>query len=192
LNAEKHSDKSRKHSKERALYKNSWHSFCHTRGDYVTQRDQITFNDLINAGLPTKDARDVVDGIKAQYKLFYQTEKLKPWDSSLGATPPYGTFDPLYYKGQNPTVNAAWNQAVANDDIDITERYGENNYYWQHYTKIGKNQGLRGNKEEDLAAAKKYVEKALTDQEIQSIRDLQLGVDTDTITQRLLNVSRSF
>lgn len=157
-------------------------------GDYVLQRDQITYDELVKAGLPPGEAQEIVDSIKAQYKLFYQTEKLIPWDSKLGAAPPYGTFDPLYYKGQNPVVNEAWNQAVAIDDIDITERYGENNYYWQHYTNIGKNQGLRGNKEEDLAAAKKYQEAALTDKEIQDIRDLQLGVDTDTITQRLLNV----
>lgn len=157
-------------------------------GDYVAQRDQITYNDLINAGFSPSEAQQFTDNLKTQFKLFYQTEKLTPWDSSLGAAPPYGTFDPAYYKAQNPTVNAAWNQAVANDDIDITERYGENNYYWQHYTTTGKAQGLRGNKEEDLVAAQKYQEKALTDQEIQSIRDLQLGVDTDTITQRLLNV----
>jgi len=157
-------------------------------GDYVAQRDQLTYNDLINAGYTPSEAKQFTDNLKTQFKLFYQTEKLVPWDSSLGAAPPYGTFDPAYYKGQNPTVNAAWNQAVANDDIDITERYGENNYYWQHYTTTGKAQGLRGNKEEDLVAAQKYQEAALTDKEIQDIRDLQLGVDIDTITQRLLNV----
>jgi hypothetical protein len=157
-------------------------------GDYVNQRDQITYDSLLQAGMSPSDAKQAIDNILPQFKLFYQTEKLVPWDSSLGTQPPYGTFDPFYYKGQNPTVNAAWQRAVAIDDIDITERYGENNYFWQHYTSIGKGQGLRGNKEEDLVAAQKYVEEALTDQEIQTIRDLQLGVDTDTITQRLLNV----
>jgi hypothetical protein len=157
-------------------------------GDYVVQRDQISYDSLLQAGMSPSEAQQVVANITPQYKLFYQTEKLVPWDNSLGAAPPYGTFDPAYYKGQNPTVNAAWNQAVAIDDIDITERYGENNYYWQHYSTTGKSQGLRGNKEEDLIAAQRYEEKALTDKEIQDIRDLQLGVDTDTITQRLLNV----
>lgn len=157
-------------------------------GDYVSQRDQLTYDELINAGFTPDEAKQFTDNIKSQFKLFYQTEKLTPWDASLGAQPPYGTFDPAYYKGQNPTVNEAWKKAVAIDDIDITERYGENNFYWQHYTTTGKGQGLRGNKEEDLVAAGKYEEKALTDQEIQTIRDLQLGVDTDTITQRLLNV----
>lgn len=157
-------------------------------GDYVSNRDQLSTQDLINAGLSKADAESVIKGVKDNYKLFYQTEKLIPWDSSLGAAPPHGTFDPAYYKGQNPTVNEAWKQAVAIDDIDITQRYGENNYYWQHYTTTGKTQGLRGNKEEDIIAANRYTEAALTDKEIQDIRDLQLGVDTDTITERLLNI----
>jgi hypothetical protein len=157
-------------------------------GDYVSQRDQISPKDLINAGFSVSEAQEVVDNLKTQYKLFYRTEKLIPWDSSLGVQPPYGTFDPAYYKKANPVVNAAWNKAVAIDDIDITERYGENNYYWQHYTTTGKAQGLRGNEGQELVAAKRYQEKTPTDQEIQTIRDLQLGVDTDTITQRLLNV----
>jgi hypothetical protein len=157
-------------------------------GDYVSNRDQLFTGDLIKAGLSAKDAQTVIDNAKDNYKLFYQTEKLIPWDSSLGATPPHGTFDPAYYKNQNPTVNAAWNKAVAADDIDITERYGENNYYWQHYTTTGKAQNLRGNKEEDIIAANIYTENVLTDKEIQDIRDLQLGIDSDTITERLLNI----
>jgi len=158
-------------------------------GDYVAQRDQITYDSLVQAGMSPADAKQVVDNIKSEFKLFYQTEKLVPWDAEkLGAQPPYGTFDPAYYKEQNPTVTEAWNKAVAIDDIDITERYGENNYYWQHYTNVGKAQGLRGNKAEDTKQANAYTEKALTDKEIQDIRDLQLGVDSDTITQRLLNI----
>jgi len=157
-------------------------------GDYVAMRDQIKPDELIAAGVSTAEANSFVSNLKDNYKLFYQTEKLVPWDASLGAKPPYGTFDPAYYKTQNPTVAAAWNQAVANDDLDITQRYGENNYYWQHYTNTGKIQGLRGNKEEDIVAANKYRESALTDKEIQDIRDLQLGVNSDTITQRLLNI----
>jgi hypothetical protein len=157
-------------------------------GDYVAQRDQIKYDDLIEAGFSPSEAKEITDNLKTEFKLFYQTEKLQPWDTSLGAKPPYGTFDPAYYKAQNPTVVAAWNQAVANDDLDITQRYGENNFYWQHYTTTGKNQGLRGNKEEDIVAANRYTEAALTDKEIQDIRDLQLGVNSDTITQRLLNI----
>jgi hypothetical protein len=157
-------------------------------GDYVGKRDQLSAQTLINAGIPASEAQSLVDSIKGNYKLFYQTEKLVPWDSKLGAQPPHGTFDPAYYKQQNQAVVQAWNNAVANDDLDITQRYGENNFYWQHYTNVGKNQGLRGNKAEDTIAAGRYTEAALTDKELQDIRDYQLGVDSDTITQRLLNI----
>jgi len=174
-------------------------------GDYVAQRDQLTAQELKNAGLSDAEAQAVVDSVKGNFKLFYQTEKLQRWDTGLGAQPPYadylinnlgvkpdavtGTFDPNYYKQNNPELAAAWSQAVANDDIDITERYGENNFYWQHYTNIGRGQGLRGNPEEATAQANSYIEEGPTDAEIQQIRDLQLGVDKDTITQRLLNIT---
>jgi hypothetical protein len=140
--------------------------------------------------MPLNEAKEVVDSIQAQYKLFYQTEKLQTWDTELGAKPPYGNFDPAFYKNQNPVVRAAWEKAVAEDDIDITQRYGENNFYLQHYTNIGKTQGLRGNAVEDTTRANTYTESKPTDADIQQIRDLQLGVDRDTITQRLLNITQ--
>jgi hypothetical protein len=43
-----------------------------------------------------------------------------------------------------------------NDDIDITQRYGENGFYLQHYTTQGKASGIRGNKAEVTAAANQY------------------------------------
>lgn len=174
-------------------------------GDYVSQRDLITEKQLTDAGVSPRDAKEFVDSVKAQFKLFYQTEKLQPWDTKLGAQPPYaeylikeagvkpdavtGTFDPKYYKEQNPALAKAWEEAVAKDDIDITERYGENNFYWQHYTSVGKKAGLRGNAAEITARANVYQETAPTDTEIQQIRDLQLGVDQDTITERLLRLT---
>jgi len=174
-------------------------------GDYVSQRDKLNEQDLINAGVKPDEAKELVDYIKAQYKDFYKTEKLEVWDTKLGVQPPYadylinqagvkpdavtGTFDPKYYKEQNPELAKAYAEAVANDDLDIIERYGENNFYWQHYTNIGKAQGLRGNPEEATAQANSYIEEGPTDAEIQQIRDLQLGVDQDTITQRLLNIT---
>jgi len=157
-------------------------------GDYVNQRDQLRVEDLVNAGVSYEDAQQIIDNVKSQFKDFYRTEKLQLWDSSLGAQPPYGIFDPKYYKEQNPIIANAYAEAVAKDDIDITERYGENNYFFQHYTSTGKAQGLRGNKEEDTAAANSYTEKTPTDADIQMIRDKQLGVNQGTITERLLNI----
>ena len=149
-------------------------------GDYVAQRESLR-------NLPGLD-ETTKSRLETYYKAFYQTEKLQSWNSALGAKPPYGDFDAAYYKTQNPTVSQQWSSAVANDDIDITGRYNENSYYLQHYTTQGKPAGLRGNKAEVTAAANQYLEKGPTDADIQAARTLQLGVDTDTQTDRLLKI----
>lgn len=159
-------------------------------GDYVAQRDGF-LNAPLNfaeAGIPQAEVDKIKADLTNQYKLFYQTEKLQPWDSNLGAKPPYGTFDSKYYKENNPVVAQQWADAVAKDDIDITERYGETNFYLQHYTTQGKPAGARGNAPEETIAAKQYVETKPTDKDIQDARDLQLGVDTTTQTNRVLNI----
>ncbi len=148
-------------------------------GDYVSIRDQIRKLDIS----PT-----LKQTLEDNYKTFYRTEKLQQWDPALGAKPQYGDFDPKYYKEQNPAIAEQWKQAVANDDIDITERYGENGYYLQHYTTQGKPAGARGNAAEDTSAAKTYIERKPTDKDLQDVRNLQLGVDMGTQTDRLLKI----
>jgi hypothetical protein len=65
----------------------------------------------------------------------------------------------------------------------------ENSYYLQHYTTQGKPaRTARGNKAEVTAAANQYLETGPTDADLQAARTLQLGVDTDTQTERLLNI----
>lgn len=150
-------------------------------GDYVQQRKLIRDIEGINNTLKNT--------LEDYYKAYYSTEKLQPWSADLGAKPPYGDFDGTYYKTQNPNAAQQWAAAVANDDIDITRRYGnENSFYLQHYTNIGKPSGARGNKTEELAAAKQYVEQKPTDTDLQQARTIQLGLDTDTQTERLLKV----
>ena len=149
-------------------------------GDYVAQRESIR-------NLPGLD-ETTKSRLETYYKAFYQTEKLQSWNSALGAKPPYGDFDAAYYKTQNPVAAQQWTSAVANDDIDITQRYGENGFYLQHYTTQGKPTGARGNKAEVTAAANQYLEDTPTDTDLQAARTLQLGVDTDTQTERLLNI----
>jgi hypothetical protein len=149
-------------------------------GDYVSQRD--TIRNIQGLDDQTKNT------LENYYKAFYSTEKLQQWDPRLGAKPPYGEFDSSYYKTQSPAAAQQWASAVANDDIDITQRYGEGGFYLQHYTTQGKPAGLRGNKAETTAAANQYVEKAPTDADLQAARTIQLGVDTDTQTERLLNI----
>jgi hypothetical protein len=148
--------------------------------DYVVQREQI--RNIQGLDSQTKQT------LENYYKAFYLTEKLRTWDPALGAKPPYGAFDPGYYKEQSPTASQQWASAVANDDIDITQQYGENGFYLQHYTTQGKPAGLRGNKAEVTAAANQYVEEAPTDADLQAVRSFQLGIDTDTQTERLLKI----
>lgn len=149
-------------------------------GDYVNQRQILRTISNID---PT-----VKSILENNFKTFYTTEKLQQWNSALGAKPPYGTFDPSYYKQQNPAVQQAWQAAVNNDDLDIVGRYGENNYYLQHYTSQGKPAGLRGNAAEITTAARAYVEKKPTDADLQALRTYQLGVDTESQSARLLKV----
>jgi hypothetical protein len=156
-------------------------------GDYVAQRELIR-------NLPGLD-ETTKNRLETHYKAFYRTEKLQSWNSALGAKPPYGDFDADYYKIHSPvdpitgtTPAQQWSTAVADDDIDITERYGENGFYLQHYTNRGKAAGARGNKAEVTAAANQYLEDTPTDTDLQAARTLQLGVDTDTQTERLLNI----
>jgi hypothetical protein len=150
-------------------------------GDYVDQRQAIRNIQNIDSGLKNT--------LENYYKAYYTTEKLQTWNSNLGAKPPYGTFDASYYKSLSPQAAQQWANAVANDDVDITQRYGnENTFYLQHYTNIGKPSGLRGNRAEELAASRQYVERKPTDADLQNVRNIQLGIDADTQSDRLLSV----
>ena len=138
-------------------------------GDYTTQRQAIRNLQGIDTQLKST--------LENYYKAFYSNEKLQTWDANFGAKPPYGAFDATYYKANNPAAVQAWTSAVANDDIDITQRYGENGFYLQHYTTQGKAAGSRGNKAEATIAANQYKEKTPTDADLQAVRDKQLGED---------------
>jgi hypothetical protein len=152
-------------------------------GDYAAQRQALR-----NIALDPGITDDFKKNLEQNFKNFYRTEKLETWKSELGAKPEYGDFDPTYYKKQNPTVSQQWASAVANDDIDITERYGENNFYLQNYTTQGKAAGLRGNAVEETKGADQYLENPPTDAYLEGVRKVQLGIDTETQAQRLLNI----
>lgn len=149
-------------------------------GDYVANRDLI------------RNLTDIDKDTKARlenfYKTFYTNEKIKPWDISLAAKPEAGAFDPVFYGKQNPELAERWKQAVANDDVDITERYGETGYYLYHYSTQGKAAGLRANKVEKLSASENYLEKAPTDEDIRLVRSKQLGINDDVGIQRALKI----
>ncbi len=142
--------------------------------DYVSQRKAL------------KDLG--ISGIEDNFKTFYLTEKLTPWSTELAAKPQYGDFDPAYYKKQNPALEQKYKEAVANDDVDVINRYSEDTFYLWHYTTQGKQAGQRGNAPEETEAATRYVEEKLTEKDLQDVRNLQLGVDMATSDARLLSV----
>lgn len=174
-------------TKKNSLYDLTVSTASRTQGgDYTAQRDSILSKarEYGFGGGP-----DTLEGIlNSHFRSFYSTEKLQTWDPALGTQPPYGTFDGTFYKQQSPELAQNWSDAVSRDDLDIIGRYSENSYYLWHYTTQGKSSGLRGNPTENLDAAKSYVEYKPTDADIQAARTLQLGVNTDTQTSRLLAV----
>ena len=149
------------------------------KGEYLTQKDTL-IKTLAELDETTK--KDLLDS----YRQFYVNERVDKWDGTLSVKPPYGDFDPKYYKEQNPDVKQNWDNYVKNDDVDVVERYGENGFYANHYTNYGKNEKRRANAVEVAEETKKYTEAKKTDAEIQAIRDQQLGLDTDTQASRLM------
>jgi len=154
-------------------------------GSNLGGKDNVLFKEFMSGG-----SLDSVNG-------YYTAVKIgDPWNTGLGATPPYGTFDPEYYSTQAPDAKQAWLSAqsgasiggLAIPDLDITKRYTESSFYLQHYTTQGKPAGRRGNKAEATAAADQYIEKTPTDADLQAVRTLQLGVDTDTQADRILKI----
>ena len=157
-------------------------------GEYAIKRN--TLRDL--------DVDDEVKGIlESEFKTFYRDKKLQVWNSDLGTKPDYGDFDPSYYGATYKDVKDAYKRYEDDDDIDVTEGYGKENYYYWHYTNQGKDAGNRGNRAEILAQARDYLEESpefaeggwenQTDTELAFIRDQQLGIG-DNQTERFLNV----
>jgi len=147
------------------------------KGGYLSQREGIEKLDI---------DKKTLEELKTSYRQFYVNEKLDKWDPALSSKPPYGDFDPKYYKEKYPDVKNTWDSYVKNDDVDVVERYGENGFYANHYTNYGKAAKRRANAAEIAEETKKYTEAKKTDAEIQAIRDQQLGLNTGTQASRLM------
>ncbi|MEC7178150.1 MAG: hypothetical protein VXW28_02525, partial [Candidatus Thermoplasmatota archaeon] len=50
-------------------------------GDYVSQRDQLRVEDLINAGISSSEAEEIISNVKSQFKDFYRTRDTKGYSS---------------------------------------------------------------------------------------------------------------
>jgi hypothetical protein len=157
-------------------------------GEYAVKRNTLRALDVDD------EVKNILEG---EFKTFYRDKKLQVWNSDLGTKPDYGDFDPSYYGSTYTNVKNKYKEYEADDDIDVTEGYGKENYYYWHYTNQGKAEGKRGNKAEILAQARDYLEEApqfaeggwenQTDTELAFIRDQQLGIG-DNQTERFLNV----
>ena len=168
-----------------------------TGGDYTSRRGSIRTNNS-NANLDD----DAKNSIEQKFKDFYRGEKLQRWNNSGARQPLYGDFDPVYYSNDSqPGAKTTWLNAVADDDIDITERYRtqDNNYdgndtntdpnvfYQQHYTNVAPS-NARGNRAELTDQATAYKEEAPLDTEVEQARTLMLNIDHDSQTDRLLGI----
>ena len=154
---------------------------------YLQAKDAIA-RAASDAGVSGEEVNKMINSQNGNFRTFYANEKVPTWNTALGATPLYGTFDAKYYKEQRPDAANAWRNAVNQDDLDVIQRYDENSFYLQDYSTTGKAQGLRGNRAEITQASNAYLENPPTDKDLQAVRDLQLGVDTATQSQRLLNI----
>jgi len=149
-------------------------------GEYITQRELLKKIPDLNDAVK----KEIEDAFRGAY-IEKHIAKNK-WDPALSSKPPYGDFDPKYYKENYPDVKNKWDSYVKNDDVDVIERYGETGFYANHYTNYGKNEKRRANAVEVAEETKKYTEAKKTDAEIQAIRDQQLGLNTDTQASRLM------
>ena len=171
-----------------------------TKGaDYTDQRDKIRLiKKLEEAGISSEDSQKILGDVESAFKDFYRGEKLQKFDFGYGqeqgyantkGKPLYGDFNANYYKqqtlpNQSLTEQEKWNEAVANDDIDIIERFGEGTgaeegyYLWRYGQQRGAGE-VRGNAADPLEAAEEFVEKAPTDAEMAQIRDRMLKIEED-------------
>ncbi|BCV04150.1 MAG: hypothetical protein CM15mV80_450 [uncultured marine virus] len=157
-------------------------------GEYAAKRNQLRNSDV---------DEDAKVNLERQFKAFYRDKKLQSWDSNLGTKPDFGDFDPSYYGNTYTNVKDKYKEYEDDDDIDVTEGYGKENYYWWHYTNQGKAEGKRGNEAERLARSIDYLEESpdfaeggwenQTDADLAFIRDKQLGIGNDQ-TKRFLNI----
>jgi len=168
-----------------------------TKGsDYLESRNAIQdkgIQILRNAGFTDEQIQKLGEKGHEEFKNFYRTEKLKKWSNKLAAPIPGPTgskFDGDYYLGKSQAARDTWNEAVENDDIDITERYDNNPnvFALQHWTNQGRQAGLRAYAPEIAEAVDKYQE-ITTEDDIQKARDKQLGIsDMETYKSNILSI----
>ena len=171
-------------AKKNAIYDKVLLQATNTRGgDYLTQK--AAFQKLSNEARAAGFTDAQINELFNSYNEFYKTEKVGAgWNIDLGSKPPAGDFDPNYYLSQNPQVQAKWDNAVKQGDLDILAQYKDpKTFALSDYTFVGKPSGKRGNKEQELTESKQYLEKKPTDSDIQGIKDKQLGISYEALKE---------
>jgi len=127
--------------------------------------------------------QDSLNSLKNNYRLFYKTEKISPWSIDQAKPPPYEKFDADWYLKEYSDVQRAWDTAVDQKNLDITERFSNSPTTWAayHYTNFGSkpSEKRRGNRAETDVITQSYLEKKLTDKQLQDLRDKTLGISDD-------------
>lgn len=147
-----------------------------TKGnDYLKQKEFI--DKIANIDEATKNS------LQENFRNFYKTEKIDTWEVSLAKPPPYEEFDANWYLKEYPDVQQAWDDAVRQKNLDVTERFTNSPTTWAayHYTNIGSkpSKKYRGNPAEKDLVTQSYLEKKLTDKQLQDLRDKTLGISDD-------------
>jgi hypothetical protein len=183
-----------------------------TKGaDYVDRRDEIEAIKALNKlDIPNSQKKKILNDVENVFKDFYRGEKLKKFNFGYGKSsgyaenqgkPLYNAFDSNYYKkqtiqGASMTEQEKWKEAVANDDLDIIERFGDTKkdaefgFYLYRY---GQQRGpgeVRGNAAEKTDIANEYTEAAPTDAQLQQIRDDYLRIQKDDPVEIINSVKK--
>ena len=199
--------------------------------NYLDRRAEFSsiITDLENAGISTNDVNQLKGEMGKAYEDFYINKKIDKWEKtpaedgsehdptkSRGDEPPFGIFDPGYYRAiTHGAVDTEWTDAgnnhfFANNDrgnLDITEKYSTlDTYAHAHYVLGGKS--VRGNRSELYQMADQYLDDpngeiqderiydmaanltgtSKSDVALQQARDDMLSIDPLSATERILGV----
>ena len=202
-----------------------------SNSNYLDRRAEFSsiITDLEAAGISTNDVNQLKREMGTAYEDFYINKKIDKWvktpaeegsetdpTKSRGDEPPFGIFDPGYYREiMGSVVNNDWtnskdNHFFSNNDrgnLDVTIKYSNlDNFSHAHYLLGGKS--VRGNKSELYQMADQYLDdpdgeiqderiydmaSSLTgtgksDVALQQARDDMLSIDPLSATERILGV----
>ena len=202
-----------------------------SNSNYLDRRAEFSsiITDLENAGISTNDVNQLKGEMGTAYEDFYINKKIDKWvktpaedgsehdpTKSRGDEPPFGIFDPGYYREiMGSVVNNDWtnskdNHFFSNNDrgnLDVTIKYETlDNFSHAHYVLGGKS--VRGNRSELYQMADQYLDdpdgeiqderiydmaSSLTgtsksDVALQQARDDMLSIDPLSATERILGV----